>query len=150
MFWFVPAGTFTHNRDLRTFELVDEEKLIHINQAKITAAEGNSITLDTSATIDTDAIVWCIGWMQSNFTLCSSALANELGLPIVNEELPKQEAEYWKTLDNEASKRITDLYAILNSPPANIPLCEFPITPFRLSASSCPQNSLRRATTPWY
>jgi hypothetical protein len=132
MFWFVPGGTITHDRDLETLRLVDEEKLIRVNRAHLVSAKGRSIALDTGETVETDAIIWCTGWQLANFTLCTPDLANELGLPVLLNKLPEKEKKYFEALDSEAENRMLDLYPILKSPPTNLKRHDFGISSFRL------------------
>lgn len=131
-FWHIPGGTITHDRDLETLKLVDEEKLIHVNRAHIVSAQGCSITLDTGATVPADVIVWCTGWVLSHFNLCSPSLANEIGLPFMREELPEKENDYWKILDSAAEQRILQLNPILKNPPSSHRRRTFEVTPYRL------------------
>ena len=131
MFWLYPGGTITHERDLETLRLVDEEKLIHVDRAHIISAKSRSVTLNTGATIETDGIVWCTGWELSNNRLFSPDLANELGLPVEMDKLPLNERKYWDGLDTEAGDRIVDLYKVLRSPPVE-PAHDMPFSTFRL------------------
>ena len=131
MFWLYPGGSITHETDLKTLRLVDEEKFIHVNRAHLVSAKGHSVTLNTGAVIETDAIVWCTGWGISNYALFSSDLANELGLPVKVDELPSSERSYWAALDTEAGDRLLKSYCILRSPPVK-PASNVPITTFRL------------------
>lgn len=70
--------------------------------------------------------------MISNYTLCKPTLANELGLPILHQNLPKEDAKYWDALDIEAENHILDLNPRLKNPPTNIKLNKLPVTSFRL------------------
>ena len=131
MFWFIPGGTITHQSDLETLRLVDEENLIHIDRAHLVSASGNSITTNTGVTMRTDAIIWCTGWELSNYTLFSPDLANDIGLPVKYDKLPLKEKQYWDALDTEAADRLLQSYRILRNPP--IAKREFDsVSPFRL------------------
>ena len=138
MFWFVPGGTVTHDRDLKTLDIVDEGKLVHVNRAHITSIESRSVILSTGDTIPTDALVFCTGWELSFPSFFSQSLSEELGLPVDPNMLSIPEKQYWEDLDTAAKKEIDDLYPVLKNPPKNINIPKSTATPFRLFRSMVP------------
>lgn len=65
IFYFAPGGTITHDRDLETLRLIDEEELIRVDREILVSAEGHTATISSGEKINTDAIVFCTGWKLS-------------------------------------------------------------------------------------
>lgn len=140
MFWFTPGGTILHDRDLKTWELIDEGEVIKVTRDHIVSAEGRSITLSSGDRIQTDAIVYCTGWDAAYPTLFSPSLSAELGLPVNPSLLAPEQRQYWQNLDSAAESALLAEYPILANPPNNIHVPNSPRTPFRLFRSLIPSK----------
>ena len=133
-----------HGRDLETFKLVDQGKLVTVTRDKMVSAIGKSINLSNGDKITTDAIVYCTGWELAFPPLFSPELANELGIPVDPSLLSPKEKEYWKALDIAAEARIDADNPMLKNPPSNIHVPKSTKTPFRLFRAIVPSSLAAR------
>ncbi|KAF4624302.1 hypothetical protein G7Y89_g13871 [Cudoniella acicularis] len=132
MFWFVPGGTITHDRDLETLRLIDEEKLVRVSRAHMVSVSGHEVKLSNSQSFNTDAIVMCTGWELSSRPIFSPTLAYDVGLPADPSVVPDVEKQHWKILDLAAEKQVLETYPILANPPSNVHIPKSALTPYRL------------------
>lgn len=113
MYWHSPAATVTHERDLKTLQLVDEGELVRVDREHMVSSSGHTTTLSNSEKISTHAVVFCTGWQRSNLSLFSSSLAYGLGQPVDFASVSASARQYWDYLDKIAEDHLLETYPTL-------------------------------------
>ncbi|ORX95005.1 hypothetical protein BCR34DRAFT_204898 [Clohesyomyces aquaticus] len=136
MFWQMDSTGLRHHDDL--YDTFAEK--VKIYRQDISELTTDSVILADGTSIDTDAIVYATGWLESPSYL-SPSLAHTLGLPAPKSSfsdptLAKAE-QRWSTLVSAADTTILARYPILSSPPPHFSR-PHPESPFRLYKALLP------------
>ena len=114
-----------HPHDEKIFEVLDEGKLLSVSRNAIRSVDGKTLSLADGSKQDADVLVLATGWTHPSCTptpLFAPEQAEDLELPVPLLKETIDHKKHWSILEQDAARRMHNLYPVFEKPPANLNL----------------------------
>ncbi|KAK6355586.1 hypothetical protein TWF696_004686 [Orbilia brochopaga] len=131
------------NYDIKIYDYLRNGD-VEVVRDNIVGLEGNTVTLASGESFQTDAVIFATGW-KASLSLFSENLELEMQLGLPSTSYTDEYSKKWKALEDEADKRVYAENPMLKDAPAPPKIPPQESGPFRLYHYTVPTNFADRS-----